>query len=60
MLTSIVTLPSPNDFVTNVGAWSSPWFDSFWGVATFAMGIFIGAGIVVAIISWVTGLFDRD
>ena len=38
---SIVTLPSPNDVISSVGSWSSPFFNEFSSFIGIAVGVVV-------------------
>lgn len=47
---SIVTLPSPNDVISSVGSWSSPFFNEFSSFIGIAVGVVVGSLLLVWII----------
>lgn len=50
----MVNLPSPTDFFTGIGSWSSPLFDQLLPFAYLIIGIYVGAMIVGGIIRYVS------
>ena len=53
MFLAMYALPSPAVMITDVGAWSSPFFTELLPLALFGAGIFVGVIMVRALMIWI-------
>jgi len=51
---SIVTLPSPTNFLTDIGAWSTEMFSQWQNVAFLVIGLMIGGMLITFLFSAVS------
>lgn len=51
LLTALVTMPSPSSFLSDVGDWSSPFFDALLPIAVPVIGIFLAFAFIYFIVS---------
>lgn len=56
---SLVTLPDPSDFFTEVSAWSTPVFDNLLPIAEWVIGIIIGVALIYLIVELVAWAFHH-
>lgn len=52
----IVNLPSASTILASTTEIASPWFDAFWPLIVFA----IGMAVVFGVLAFVIGIFKRD